>query len=89
MESFFSGVVVDDDDDVDSVSSLGASTPAFSNSSESSPDECIDIRISHPPTNSLLTYSWGIVGHEEYSLIPTDSKKKKRTAINTHTAYLS
>jgi hypothetical protein len=28
------------------------------------------MRISQPPTNSLSTYSCGIVGHSEYSLIP-------------------
>lgn len=42
----------------------------FSKSVASDPSWCIDIKISQPPTNSLSTYSCGMVGHSEYSLIP-------------------
>lgn len=49
----------------------GAARTVFSSSSlASSPFWCIEIRMSQPPTNSLSTYSWGIVGQSEYSLMP-------------------
>lgn len=51
-------------------SSAGTTTPFSSNIFAKDPSLCMLIKISHPPTNSLSTYSWGIVGQSEYSLIP-------------------
>ena len=45
--------VHDDGLDASEVDSAGTSTPFSSSSFESSPLWCNDIRISHPPTNSL------------------------------------
>ena len=52
--------------------SASTSTPFSSNILASSPFWCIDAKMSQPPTNSFSTYSWGIVGHSEYSLIPAE-----------------
>jgi hypothetical protein len=50
--------------------SAGTSTSFSSSSLLSEPSWCIDIKISVPPTNSLLIYSWGMVCQSLYSLIP-------------------
>lgn len=50
--------------------SAGTTTPFSSSIFANEPSWCMLMRISHPPMNSLSTYSWGIVGHSEYSLIP-------------------
>mmetsp|Transcript_23868 Transcript_23868/g.56360 ORF Transcript_23868/g.56360 Transcript_23868/m.56360 type:complete len:85 (-) Transcript_23868:472-726(-) len=44
---------------------------ASANKSLSSPSLCICVMMSHPPTNSPLTYSCGIVGHSLYFLTPS------------------
>jgi hypothetical protein len=54
--------------------SAGTSTSFSSSSLLSEPSWCIDIRMSVPPTNSLLMYSWGIVCQSLYSLIPVVSQ---------------
>lgn len=43
---------------------------AIASFSRSSPELYISIRISEPPMNSLFTYTCGIVGQSENSLIP-------------------
>ena len=43
---------------------------AIASFSLSSPELYISIRMSEPPMNSPLTYTWGMVGHSEYSLMP-------------------
>lgn len=50
--------------------SAGTTTPFSSSILANEPSWCIVMRISQPPMNSLSTYSCGIVGHSEYSLIP-------------------
>ena len=60
--------------------SAGTTTFFSSNILASEPSWCIDMRISQPPMNSFSTYSWGIVGHSEYSLIPAQSQHTLRTS---------
>lgn len=48
--------------------------PSFCNSSTRSPFWCIWSRMSHPPTNSPLKYTWGIVGQLEKSLTPVEGR---------------
>jgi hypothetical protein len=50
--------------------SAGTTTPFSSSIFASEPSWCIVMRMSQPPMNSLSTYSCGMVGHSEYSLIP-------------------
>lgn len=66
--------------------SAATRTPFSSSILESSPFWCIDIKISHPPTNSLSKYSCGIVGQSEYSLTPTNSQHgtSQRSSIGTY-----
>jgi len=45
-------------------------TPASVKTDANSPDWNISRTISHPPTNSPLTYSWGTVGQLAYSFTP-------------------
>src|ERR1700691_5371183 len=45
-------------------------TPASVITDASSPDWNISRTISHPPRNSPLTYSWGMVGQLAYSFTP-------------------
>lgn len=59
-----------DHDEAGVSSSAGTTTPFSSNIFAKEPSLCMLIKISHPPTNSLSTYNWGIVGQSEYSLIP-------------------
>lgn len=43
-------------------------------------------KISHPPTNSLSTYSCGIVGQFEYSLMPILFPSQQRSSTRPHQA---
>lgn len=54
--------------------SAGTSTSFSSRSFARLPSWCMDIMISVPPTNSLLTYSCGMVGQSEYSLMPANGQ---------------
>jgi hypothetical protein len=54
-------------------SPAGTTTPFSSSIFASDPSWCMLMRMSQPPMNSLSTYSCGIVGHSEYSLIPVQT----------------
>jgi len=60
-----------------SPSSAGTNTFFSSSIFASSPFWCIATRISQPPTNSLSTYSCGIVGHSENSLMPIEGNSTR------------
>lgn len=58
-----------------SASSSAEWIPSFFNSSTRSPFWCIWSRMSQPPTNSPLKYTWGIVGQLEKSLTPVEGRQ--------------
>src|SRR5690606_3157699 len=61
--------------------------PAVSSSVLSSPLVCISVMMSEPPMNSPLTYSCGIVGQLEYSLMPWRTSSSSSTL--TVTSFLT
>lgn len=59
-----------------SASSSAELMPSFFNSSTRSPFWCIWSRMSQPPTNSPLKYTWGMVGQLEKSLTPVEGRRR-------------
>lgn len=60
-----------------SASSSAELMPSFFSSSTRSPFWCICSRMSQPPTNSPLKYTWGMVGQLEKSLTPARWQKAR------------
>lgn len=60
-----------------SASSTAERMPSFFSSSTRSPFWCICRKMSQPPTNSPLKYTWGIVGQLEKSLTPVEGRQRQ------------